>query len=150
MMPSVWNSAAAAMLALVLVAQTVTTQACPKDPPATDDPFTTSDGVRFRVDTVLSGIEGVPWAMEFAPDGRLFVSERFGVVLIVNVTAGTFVTALTLDGVFVAEVGVGVVHPAEAAPRRQADAIQRDLHRRIKDAFDPNHRLNPGYDPLAL
>jgi aldose sugar dehydrogenase len=105
MMPSVWNSAAAAMLALVLVAQTVTTQACPKDPPAADDPFTTSDGVRFRVDTVLTGIDGVPWAMEFAPDGRLFVTERIGLVLIVNVTAGTFETALSLDGVFAADEG---------------------------------------------
>jgi glycolate oxidase FAD binding subunit len=56
----------------------------------------------------------------------------------------------TLDGVFVAEVGVGVVHTAAPAPPRQVDAIQRELHVRIKDAFDPKHRLNPGYDPLAL
>jgi glucose/arabinose dehydrogenase len=92
------------MLALVLLAQTITTQACPKDPPATsDDPFVTSDGVRFRVDTILTGIEGVPWAMEFAPDGRLFVTERIGRVLIVNVTQGTFEVALSLEGVFAAD-----------------------------------------------
>jgi aldose sugar dehydrogenase len=101
MMPNVWSSAAAGMLALVLAAQAVTTQACPKDPSSpSDDPFTTSDGVHFRVDTVLTGIEGVPWAMEFAPDGRLFVSERLGVVLIVNVTARTSEVALSLEGVF--------------------------------------------------
>ncbi|MDQ1494388.1 MAG: glycolate oxidase binding subunit [Actinomycetota bacterium] len=55
-----------------------------------------------------------------------------------------------LEGVFVAEVGVGVVHVAEPAPRRTPDAARRELHRRLKDSFDPNHRLNPGYDPLAL
>jgi glycolate oxidase FAD binding subunit len=55
----------------------------------------------------------------------------------------------TLEGVFVAEVGVGVVHVAEATSAPAPTAIQRDLHRRLKDTFDPEHRLNPGYDPLV-
>ncbi len=55
-----------------------------------------------------------------------------------------------LEGVFVAEVGVGVVHTAVPSPPRAPDAVQRGLHERLKTAFDPGHRLNPGYDPLAL
>lgn len=52
-------------------------------------------------------------------------------------------------GTFVAEVGVGVVHLSEPAPRRTPDPALVALHRRIKDVFDPTHRLNPGRDPLA-
>jgi FAD/FMN-containing dehydrogenase len=54
-----------------------------------------------------------------------------------------------LDGRFVAEIGVGLVHldePAAAAP--PSDEVVA-LHRRIKGAFDPTGRLNPGRDPLA-
>jgi glucose/arabinose dehydrogenase len=88
------------MLAVVLATQTIQT-ACPKDstttPPQTGEVFTTRDGVRFRVETVLTGLE-VPWSLNFAPDGRLFVTERPGRVRIV--TGGNSELALTLDGVF--------------------------------------------------
>lgn len=44
----------------------------------------TQDGlVRFRVETVAGGLE-VPWSMAFAPDGRLFFTERPGRVRVIE------------------------------------------------------------------
>lgn len=51
-------------------------------------------------------------------------------------------------GSFVAEVGVGVVHHTVAAPSRTVDEPIRLLHERLRAEFDPDHRLNPGVDPL--
>ena len=90
----------AGLLAVVLATQGMQT-ACPKDSPTTPqttEVFTTRDGVRFRVETVLTGLE-VPWSLNFAPDGRLFVTERPGRVRIVTL-GGSSELALTLDGVF--------------------------------------------------
>lgn len=53
------------------------------------------------------------------------------------------------SGTFVAEVGVGVVHHERPAPRRDPDPVIVDLHRRVKQRFDPTGRLNPGVDVLA-
>jgi glucose/arabinose dehydrogenase len=96
-----WHGVSAGVLAVVLATQTIQT-ACPKDnpttPPQTGDVVTTRDGVRFRVETVLTGLE-VPWSLTFAPDGRLFVTERPGRVRIVTL-GGNSELALTLDGVF--------------------------------------------------
>ncbi len=93
------------MLAVVLATQSMQT-ACPKDSPLvrrlhdpqTGEVFTTRDGVRFRVETVLSGLE-IPWSMNFAPDGRLFVTERPGRVRIVTL-GGSSELALSLDDVY--------------------------------------------------
>lgn len=56
-------------------------------------------------------------------------------------------------GRWLAEVGVGVVHCDEAAaggwPVAPAPAGVVELHRRIKDRFDPTGRLNPGRSPLT-
>src|SRR5215510_14538786 len=72
----------------------------PSPPSRSDGPvFTTQDGVRFRVEVVVNNLE-IPWALAFAPDGRLFVTERPGRVQIIDITRQTSQVALTLDDVF--------------------------------------------------
>jgi FAD/FMN-containing dehydrogenase len=60
----------------------------------------------------------------------------------------TEVASLAGTGRFVAEIGVGVVHHEHPAPPRTVDPAVRELHRRIKDQFDPTGRLNPGVSVL--
>jgi glycolate oxidase FAD binding subunit len=55
----------------------------------------------------------------------------------------------TLTGTFVAEVGVGVVHTADAAPARELAPGVAALNRRVKESFDPTGRLNPGREAAA-
>ena len=96
-----WHGVSAGVLAVVLATQTIQT-ACPKDGPTTPqtgDVITTRDGARFRVETVVTGLE-IPWSLNFAPDGRLFITERPGRVRIVT-TGGNSELALTVDDVFV-------------------------------------------------
>ncbi len=57
--------------------------------------------------------------------------------------------ARSVDGSFVVEMGVGVVHHSGRAERREPDPAVRRLHDRIKHEFDPTDRLNPGVDPLS-
>lgn len=54
-----------------------------------------------------------------------------------------------LEGVFVAELGVGVVHHADAALECGVDPRVAALNRQVKLAFDPRGRLNPGIDLVA-
>jgi glycolate oxidase FAD binding subunit len=49
-----------------------------------------------------------------------------------------------LTGAFVAEVGVGIAHTADAAAPRSLSPAVAELNRRIKATFDPTGRLNPG------
>lgn len=48
----------------------------------------------------------------------------------------------------VVEIGVGVVHGERPLPRAAPAAPIVELHRRLRDEFDPTRRLNPGRDPL--
>jgi glycolate oxidase FAD binding subunit len=52
-------------------------------------------------------------------------------------------------GRFVAQVGVGVVHRDRPPPPAAVAPGVAELHRRLKDLFDPTGRLAPGRDPLA-
>ena len=107
-----------AILSIVLVTLAIGAQACspdPQPPGSTPNPspsplppsavFTTRDGVRFQVETVLTGLE-IPWSLAFAPDGRLFVTERPGRVRIVNPSTFTSEVALTLNVYAQGEAGL--------------------------------------------
>jgi len=53
-------------------------------------------------------------------------------------------------GVFVAEIGVGIVHHADPwSDRPEVTSVVAALHARLKSLFDPTGRLNPGVDVLA-
>ena len=99
-----------AVAVVLLIAQT-SSNGCGNDPapspaPTTPAPqptpssrvFTTQDGVRFQVEIFASNLD-IPWSLVFAPDGRLFVTERPGRVRIFNTSARTSEVALTLDDV---------------------------------------------------
>ena len=91
-------------VALVLVVVgPVGQRACDATPPSGPSPpeevFETVDGVRFRVEVVATDLE-IPWSLAFAPDGRLFFTERSGRVRIIENGSLLAEPALTLNDVF--------------------------------------------------
>lgn len=50
---------------------------------AVTETMTTADGMRLGVQVLLTGLE-IPWSLAFAPDGRLFFTERVGRVRVVQ------------------------------------------------------------------
>jgi len=90
--------------------------AAPGTPGTPGEVFTASDGTRFAVETVVTNLE-IPWSLAFAPDGRLFITERPGRVRIVENGSLAPSPALVLDDVYAqAEAGLlGLaLHPAFA------------------------------------
>jgi glucose/arabinose dehydrogenase len=68
------------LLFLILILSIVCALSCGSAPPGKGEgevESTGTSGVQFRVETVVSGLE-VPWAIAFAPDGRMFFTERPG------------------------------------------------------------------------
>src|SRR5688572_17900986 len=55
----------------------------PEQPPADAPVLLTTSGAAAVVDTVVSKLE-VPWSLDFAPDGRVFVTERGGQVRVIE------------------------------------------------------------------
>ncbi len=60
--------------------------------------FTAQDGAKFGVQVFLTNLQ-IPWAMAFAPDGRLFFTERPGRVRVYENGQLLAAPALTLDDV---------------------------------------------------
>jgi aldose sugar dehydrogenase len=114
-----WTSVSGTVLCIALLSQAVATRSCKSPDPGSSDStpspipdpipsgqiFTTRDGVRFRVETVVSALE-IPWSLVFAPDGRLFITERPGRVRIMNLSAATSELALTVGVYAQGEAGL--------------------------------------------
>jgi glucose/arabinose dehydrogenase len=62
------------------------------------DTITTGDGVRLGVQVLLTNLQ-IPWSLAFAPDGRLFFTERVGRVRVVQNGQLLPAPALTLGDV---------------------------------------------------
>ena len=94
----------------------------PNPPPSGPEPietFTTGDGVRVGVQVLATRLV-IPWALAFAPDGRLFITERPGRVRIFQDGSLVPQPALTLtDVITTGESGVlGLaLHPSFASNR---------------------------------
>jgi glucose/arabinose dehydrogenase len=103
-------------LAFLVVAAGAACDDPPAPAPAPAPPgevVTAADGTRFSVEVVAQNLE-IPWAMAFAPDGRMFFAERPGRVRVFE--RGQVLAAPALVLADVAAVGEGgllgiAVHP---------------------------------------
>jgi glucose/arabinose dehydrogenase len=85
--------------------------------PPVSETFTAADGTRFGVQVIARNLE-IPWALSFAPDGRLWFTERPGRVRILQNGQLLSEPALILSGVYTqGESGVlgMAMHPSFAA-----------------------------------
>ena len=83
----------------------------PSSPPASEV-ITAADGTRFAVEVVFRNLD-VPWSLAFAPDGRLFITERPGRVRIAQ------------NGALLAQAALTV---SDAAPNGEAGVMGLALH----------------------
>jgi glucose/arabinose dehydrogenase len=111
----------APVVAVLLLAQAhaCSPQAPDRQGPGRGEVFTAQDGTRFAAEIVVANVE-IPWALAFAPDGRLFFTERPGRVRIVRNGALLPEPALVLADV--AAIGEGgllglALHPEFATNR---------------------------------
>ena len=118
------------------------------DIPDTGDVFTSADGVRFRAQVVATNLE-IPWALAFAPDGRIFVTERPGRVRIIEDSQLIPQPALILaDAYTQGEAGLlGIALDPDFAQNRfvylfyTASLPGRDPVNRIVRFFEANNTL---------
>ena len=114
----------------------------------TGEVFTSSDGVRFRAQVIATDLE-IPWALAFADDGRLFVTERPGRLRIIEKGQLRPEPALTLTNVYTeGEAGLlGVALDPDFAQNRfvyllyTATRAGRDPVNRIVRFFEANDTL---------
>ena len=103
-------------LAFIVVAAGAACDDSPEPDPAPTPPgdvVTAADGTRFAVEVVAQNLE-IPWAMAFAPDGRMFVTERPGRVRVFERGQMLAAPALVLNDVAATGEGglLGIaVHP---------------------------------------
>ncbi len=125
---------------------TVATTPRPTEPPVTrvalskndGEIFTAVDGTQFQTETVVTGLD-VPTSLNFAPDGRLFVTERPGRVRVVVDSELYPEPALTLSEVFAVDEA-GLLGLA-LDPEFSQNGFVYLLHTRPRPGEAPTNRI---------